>query len=99
AESVKRDVTLDPGWTFTGTVLGPDGRPLAGALGMGIGLLKTPEFTMRGVNPHRPEGLLFRHPEKGLVGAGRPPKDNGGSITVRLELGATLAGRLLDAEG
>jgi RNA polymerase sigma factor (sigma-70 family) len=99
AESVKRDVTLDPGWTFTGTVLGPDGRPLAGALGMGIGLLKTPEFTIRGFNPHRPEGLLFRHPEQGLVGAGRPPKDNGGSITVRLEPGAALAGRLLDAEG
>ncbi len=35
-ESVKRDVTLDPGWTFTGTVLGPDGQPLAGAWGLGL---------------------------------------------------------------
>ena len=35
-ESVKRDVTLDPGWTFTGTVLGPDGKPLAGAWGIGL---------------------------------------------------------------
>jgi hypothetical protein len=92
-------VTLDPGWTFTGIVLGPDGRPLAGAWGMGIDLLRTTEFTMRGFDPHRPEGLLFRHLEKGLVGAGRPPAENGGSITVRLEPGAALAGRLLDAEG
>src|SRR5438552_11149088 len=30
-DSVKRDVTLDPGWTFKGTVFGPDGKPLAGA--------------------------------------------------------------------
>ena len=44
---MKRDVTLDPGWTITGVVLGPDGQPLAGAFGMGIGQLKTAEFTMR----------------------------------------------------
>src|SRR5262249_4745571 len=28
AESVRRDVTLDPGWAFKATVLGPDGKPL-----------------------------------------------------------------------
>jgi protocatechuate 3,4-dioxygenase beta subunit len=99
ADSVRRDVTLDPGWTFTGTVLSPDGRPLAGAWGMGIGPIKAAEFTMRGFNPRRPRELLFRHPETGLVGLGRPPKDNGGSIFVRLGPGATLTGRLLDAEG
>jgi protocatechuate 3,4-dioxygenase beta subunit len=26
--SVKRNITLDPGWTFTGTVIRPDGKPL-----------------------------------------------------------------------
>src|SRR5262249_53063011 len=36
AESVQRDVTLDPGWTITGTVLGPDGKPLAGVWGIGL---------------------------------------------------------------
>src|SRR5262249_18519287 len=30
AVSVKRDVTLDPGWRLTGTVLDSDGKPLAG---------------------------------------------------------------------
>ena len=33
AESVRRGVTLDPGRTFKGTVVGPDGKPLAGARG------------------------------------------------------------------
>ena len=60
-ESVKRDVTLDPGWTFTGTVLGPDGKPLAGAWGIGLDngatsldhreTMKTAEFTVSGFNP------------------------------------------------
>jgi hypothetical protein len=99
AESIRRDVTLDPGGTFTGTVLGPDGRPLAGAWGMGIGLLETAAFTMHGFNPRRPRELLFRHPEKGLVGLRRPPKDNGSSITVTLRPGATLTGRLVDPDG
>src|SRR5262249_19755696 len=31
AESVRCDVTIDPGWTFKASVLGPDGKPLAGA--------------------------------------------------------------------
>ena len=35
-DSVKRDVTLDPGWRFKGTVLGPDGQPLAGARSFGL---------------------------------------------------------------
>ena len=28
--SVQRDITLDPGWTFTCKVKGPDGKPLVG---------------------------------------------------------------------
>jgi hypothetical protein len=29
----------------------------------------------------------------------QPPKDQGGSVTVRMEPGATVTGRLLDADG
>jgi hypothetical protein len=106
AGAVKRDVTLDPGWTFTGTVLGPDGRPLAGARGFGLNGavwdregMKTAAFTVRGFSPRRSWDVLFRHPEKGLVGVARPPKENGGSVTVRLEPGAAVTGRLVDAAG
>jgi hypothetical protein len=105
---VKRDLTLDPGWTFTGTVLGPDGKPLAGAQGFGLAsgrwewdreARKTADFTVRAFNPRRPRAVFFQHPEMGLVGVVQPPKENGGAVTVRLGPGAAAAGRLVDADG
>jgi RNA polymerase sigma factor (sigma-70 family) len=101
-EKAVRNVTLDPGWTFTGTVLGPDGKRLAGAWGYGVGereAMKTAEFTVRAFNPRRPRDLLFRHLEKGLIGVAQPPKENGGAITARMEPGAAVSGRLVDTEG
>src|SRR5262249_35116500 len=105
-ESVRRDVTLDPGWTFTGTVLGPDDKPLAGARAFGLHSrgwsrdpLRTAEFTVLAFNPRRPRDVFFQHLEKGLVGVAQPPKEDGGSVTVRLEPGAAVTGRLVDADG
>jgi protocatechuate 3,4-dioxygenase beta subunit len=103
AEKAKRDVTLDPGWTFTGTVLGPDGKPLAAAWRLGVTResekTKTAEFTVETFNPGRPRDILFVHLEKGLVGVAPLPKKNGDSVTVRLEPGAVATGRLVDADG
>jgi RNA polymerase sigma factor (sigma-70 family) len=103
-DSVKQDVALDPGWTFTGTVVGPDGQPLAGVRAFDLtdrgwrsGELKTAEFTVRAFNPRRPRDVLFLHLEKGLVGVAQPPKENEGSVTVRMEPGAAVTGRLVDA--
>jgi hypothetical protein len=102
-ETVKRDVTLDPGWKLTGTVLGPDGIPVTGVRSLGLegpwSVMKTPEFTVSGFNPRRPLNVLFQHLEKGLVGALQPPKENGGAVTVQLEPGAVVTGRLVNAEG
>src|SRR5207302_456080 len=61
--------------------------------------MKTADFRVRAFNPRRPRPVLFEQPEKGLVGVARPPKENGGSVTVRLEPGATAAGRLVGADG
>jgi hypothetical protein len=106
ARLVKQDVTLDPGWTCTGTVLGPDGKPFVGAWSFGLNgngwsrkAMKTAEFTIRGFDPHQPRPVFFQHLEKELVGVAQSPKRNGDSITVRMMPGATVTGRLVDADG
>jgi hypothetical protein len=93
--SSRQDVTLDPGWTITGVLLDPDGRPLAGAFGMGVGQLKTAEFTMRGYSPRRSRELVFRHAAKGLIGLAPAPMADGGSVSVTLRPGASITGRLV----
>jgi hypothetical protein len=107
-ESVRRDITLDPGWTFSGTILGPDAKPLVGARGFGLAYRdfpwnfapsKTAEFTVRAFNPRQPRPVFFLYPEKGLVGVASPPKENGGSVVVRMGPGAAVTGRLVDANG
>jgi RNA polymerase sigma factor (sigma-70 family) len=105
AESVRRDIVLVPGWTFTGTVLGPDGKPFTGVQSFGLsraeneGTMKSAEFTVRQFNPRRPRPVFFRHAETGLVGLAHTPQENGGSVTVRMEPGAAVTGRLVDAQG
>jgi len=56
---------------------------------------------MRGLMQDTPLTIdvIFRHAEKGLVGVVQPPKENGGSVTVRMQPGATVTGRLLDGAG
>jgi RNA polymerase sigma factor (sigma-70 family) len=105
AEQVKQDVTLDPGWKLTGKVHGPDGKPLAGTRSfLLVGhwwdreATRTADFT-GWFNPHAAHEILFQHPEKGLIGVAQPPKENGGSVIVRMGPGAAVTGRLVDAAG
>jgi RNA polymerase sigma factor (sigma-70 family) len=103
ADSAKRDVTLDPGWTFPVAVQGPDGQPLTRARAFGLDEKrperKTAELTVRVLSPRRPGAVLVQHLEKGLAGVARPPKEKGRPVTVRLEPGVTVTGRLVDADG
>ncbi|QJW99888.1 hypothetical protein FTUN_7511 [Frigoriglobus tundricola] len=107
AESTRRDVTLDPGWTFTGSLIGPDGKPVTGAQWLAVesasarwtDKMEGAAFTVAKFNPKSPRDILFRHAEKGLVGILQPPAENGGRVTVRMQPGATVTGRLLDADG
>jgi RNA polymerase sigma factor (sigma-70 family) len=104
--TVKRDITLDPGWSFKGRVLGPDGRLLSGAILLDMNRfnawkqerLAAAEFT-GWFNPQYPHEILLHHPDNGLVGVVQPPKKYGGSITARLTRGASITGRLVDARG
>jgi protocatechuate 3,4-dioxygenase beta subunit len=100
SESVRCNVEVVRGWTFTGTLRGPDGKPLVGAvMGNSSKKMETAEFTVRQFNPRRPRPLFFRHREKGLVGVAQPPKEDGGSVTVRMVPAAAVRGRLVDASG
>ena len=60
---------------------------------------KTADFTVRAFNPRRPRDVFFQHLQMGLVGVAKPPKENGGAVTVRMEPGAAVTGRLVDADG
>jgi protocatechuate 3,4-dioxygenase beta subunit len=103
SSSLHRDITLDPGSTFPGIVLGPDGKPMTGARSWAVDSLepmKTAEFVVSGMNPKEPpRDLVFLHPERRLVGVARPPRDKGTLVTVRMRTGAMATGRLVDSQG
>src|SRR5262245_63689476 len=83
----------------------PDGKPLSGARSFNLnmsrswdGPMKSAEFT-GGFNPRRSYGIVVQHPETGLVGSASPPKQDGGSVAMKLQPGGAVTGRLVDAAG
>jgi RNA polymerase sigma factor (sigma-70 family) len=106
-KSFRRDVTLDPGETVTGALIGPDGKPVAGALsyrltpwsGWGQPPLRSAEFTVWAMSQRRPRRVLFLHREKRLVGELELPKDRTKPVIVHLQRAASVIGRLVDANG
>jgi RNA polymerase sigma factor (sigma-70 family) len=109
-KSTHWDIALTPGQSVTGTVLGPDGRPLPGARAAGLsgspaifdrseGKLPAASFTVSGLSPKKPRTVLFIHPEKGLAKMLTVGSDKPGPLEVRLEPTGALAGRIVDAAG
>jgi hypothetical protein len=89
-------------------VVGPDGRPLAGALADGLRHdwftaaerpLPTAAFTALGLDPARPRLLCFAHPDRKLAGSVVVRGDEKEPVTVKLQPWATVSGRLLGAGG
>ncbi len=109
AGSVECNVILDPGRTATGTVLGPDGKPLAGARVSGVKSysytywehepLPSAEFTALGLHPGRPRQLLFLHEGKNLAGSVVVRGDENRPLSVKLQPAGTITGRLLNDAG
>src|SRR5207245_1683422 len=99
------NMQLDPGLTQTGTVVGPDGLPLAGARVSGLTpvgsakTLSTAEFTASGLEPDHPRQLLFVHKERGLGVQVTLRGDEKVAPTVKLEQLGTVTGRIVDNDG
>ena len=90
-----------------GTVLDPDGKPLAGASISGLvgpyeggsETLAGAEFTVTTLNPARPRYLVASHAARKLAGARVVRGDEPGSLDLRLEPWGTVTGRLVDGDG
>jgi hypothetical protein len=106
AKSTTIAIALEPGRTRAGTVVGPDGQPLAGVLVAGVTPIvhsrkRLPDatFTAFGLNPRKSRNIVFFHPEKKLGKVQAVRGDEAGPLTVHLEPLGGVTGRILDAKG
>ncbi len=109
AESQTCDITLDPGRTLTGNVVGPDNKPLSGArLGGTDGwsiqswaytTQPTAEFTVYGVKAGERRYVLAMHEEKQLAGSLMIQGNESGPLTLQLKPWAIVCGRLVTSDG
>jgi RNA polymerase sigma factor (sigma-70 family) len=105
AESLSLNITLQPGRTLRGTVVGLDGQPLTGVEVAGLTaqldgeLLDGESFTITGLNPRCSRELLFRHRGKRLGKLLTIGGDETGPLIVQLDPCGHVLGRVVDKEG
>jgi RNA polymerase sigma factor (sigma-70 family) len=106
-ETIKVFISFDPGRTIRGKIIGPDGQPLAGVEAAGIHAVnerapttfRTDAFTVYALDPSRPRTVYFRHVAKNLVGTIMLRGDETEAPVVKMQPGASVVGRVLDAVG
>jgi RNA polymerase sigma factor (sigma-70 family) len=98
----KLDFILHRARPLRGTVVGPDGEPLAGVKVCGLTAMPDPEvlqsasFTVEGLNPQVPRQLIFSHGEKRLGKVLTLRREQTETLTVRLEPCGEVIGRVVD---
>jgi protocatechuate 3,4-dioxygenase beta subunit len=102
-DAITCDVVVDPGRTLKGTILGPDGKPLAGAQVSGVRPMRChwngAELTLHGVSPDRSEVLQVIHAEKKLAGWVEVRGDAKDRVRIRLQPWGAVTGRLVKPDG
>lgn len=102
------EVRLDPGRSARVIVVGPDGRPLAGAQVEGLepqfrswsdAPPSSAELTIQGLAPDEERDLIVAHEGQNLAGAAVVRAGQPGTVTVRLEPAGAATGRLLGKDG
>jgi RNA polymerase sigma factor (sigma-70 family) len=111
AKSLAYDVVVDPGRSLSGRTVDPDGRPLAGALAVGLISVfslhssrdpaeKLPvDFQVSGLEPRHPRAVVFYHVQKKLAKTVLLRGDEKQPLSVLLETLGSIRGRLVDAAG
>jgi len=109
-KSTACDITLEAGEVVEALVVGPDGKPLAGAQVAGRAAvlesfafdsghkLETARFTVGGLEPGQPRTVLVIHAERKLAKVQRVRGNEKQPLTVRLEPFGALTGRILDSK-
>ena len=105
AGPVQCQIVLDPGRTLTGTILGSDGKPLAGVRVFNMkplhfwtpAPLQTASFTLTAADGRGT--MVFLHPEKRLAKALEIQGSEPNPLSIRLEPTGTVTGRLVDDDG
>lgn len=105
AETLTCDFSFDRGLTRSGSVVDPEGKPLAGvrvnglsAMG-GVKTLAGSSFKAVALNPAQPRTLVFLHLKRKLTGHIRLGGNEKEPVIVRLQPGGVLTGRVLDEDG
>src|SRR5262249_4540830 len=107
-EAYALEIEVDRGRTRTGSLVGPDGKPVAGATAYGLdyygprnaggaAALTADTFTALGLDPEKPRTPFSVHKERKLIGHVVIKGEDKGPLPVRLQPWGTLTGRLTAA--
>lgn len=105
-ESVTVDMKFDPGWSISGTIIGPNGEPVAGCTITGLMAAFDPRktltdanFTAVALDLERPRTVAAMSADRKLAAAIKVSGAEKTPPVIKLQPTGTVTGRLTDADG